>query len=149
MPDHRSRAFRHTGEEANMRIRVKTEAAIARSMSGAREDIDRRLAQLEREWDIERTLEANAAVLSLTGLGLSIAVSKKWLLLSAVAAAFLLQQAFQGWCPPVPFLRRLGIRTAAEINAERSALKLLRGDFTHAPGRFKNASLLLEASASG
>jgi hypothetical protein len=37
--------------------------------------------------------------------------------------------AVQGWCPPVPVLRRLGFRTASEIDHERYALKALRGDF--------------------
>jgi hypothetical protein len=41
----------------------------------------------------------------------------------------LLQHAVQGWCPPIPILRRLGFRTADEINRERYALKALRGDF--------------------
>ena len=31
--------------------------------------------------------------------------------------------------PPVPILRRLGVRTAREIDIERYALKALRGDF--------------------
>ena len=42
---------------------------------------------------------------------------------------FLLQHAVQGWCPPVPFFRRRGVRTAREIEIERYALKALRGDF--------------------
>src|SRR5690348_10746194 len=37
--------------------------------------------------------------------------------------------ALQGWCPPVPFFRSRGVRTAYEINQERYALKALRGDF--------------------
>jgi len=45
--------------------------------------------------------------------------------------AFLLQHAVQGWCPPLPVLRRLGFRTAREIEVERNALKALRGDFGH------------------
>jgi hypothetical protein len=40
-----------------------------------------------------------------------------------------LQHAVQGWCPPIPVLRRFGFRTADEINRERYALKALRGDF--------------------
>jgi len=35
----------------------------------------------------------------------------------------------QGWCPPLPVLRRLGFRTAFEIDYDRYALKALRGDF--------------------
>jgi len=37
--------------------------------------------------------------------------------------AFLLQHAIQGWCPPIPILRRFGFRTADEINRERYALR--------------------------
>ena len=36
---------------------------------------------------------------------------------------FLLQHALQGWCPPVPILRRQGFRTRHEIDAERQALR--------------------------
>ncbi len=45
------------------------------------------------------------------------------------ATWFLLQHALQGWCPPVPFFRERGVRTAAEIGRERYALKALRDDF--------------------
>ena len=44
----------------------------------------------------------------------------------------LFQHAVQGWCPPIPLLRRLGIRTSREIEIERVALKILRGDFGEA-----------------
>ncbi len=40
-----------------------------------------------------------------------------------------IHDALQGWCPPLPLLRRLGLRTAEEISQERNALKALRGDF--------------------
>ncbi|MFO0841269.1 MAG: hypothetical protein U0797_02575 [Gemmataceae bacterium] len=86
----------------------------------------------DREWDIERTLEANAATASLVGLTLGAAVDKKFFLFPAVVAGFLLQHALQGWCPPVPIFRRLGFRTQSEIDEERYALKALRGDFRQA-----------------
>jgi len=50
-------------------------------------------------------------------------------LLPTVVLSFLLLHAIQGWCPPVPVLRRLGIRTREEIDRERYALKALAGDF--------------------
>lgn len=119
----------HTDTEVNKRIRSVTEWNIALYANSQQADISRRIQELDREWDIERLLETNAAFLSLTGLVLGVNVDKRWLLLPAVVAGFLLQHALQGWCPPVPLLRRLGVRTAAEIDAERYALKLLRGDF--------------------
>src|SRR5687767_5578638 len=100
-----------------------------RYFAGHPERIGQRLRELDREWDIERTLETNAATLALTGVVLGTTRDHRWLYLSGAVAAFLLQHALQGWCPPVPVLRRLGIRTTQEINAERTALKALRGDF--------------------
>lgn len=43
---------------------------------------------------------------------------------------FLLQHALQGWCPPLPIIRKIGVRTAEEINQEKTVFKLIRGDFT-------------------
>jgi hypothetical protein len=54
--------------------------------------------------------------------------------LPALVSGFLFQHAVQGWCPPVPVLRRLGFRTAYEIEEERRALKALRGDFEGSSG---------------
>jgi hypothetical protein len=39
----------------------------------------------------------------------------------------------KGWCPPIPILRQLGIRTASEIDTERYSLKVIRGDFDNLP----------------
>jgi len=87
------------------------------------------LAELDREWDIERVLEANAASVSLIGSTLGFTIDRRFFALPMVVAAFLLQHALQGWCPPVPLFRHLGFRTASEIDHERYALKALRGDF--------------------
>jgi hypothetical protein len=91
--------------------------------------IERRLMELDREWDIERVLELNASVAALTGMTLGATVDRRWFLLSALVAGFLLQHAVQGWCPPIPILRRLGFRTPSKIDEERYALKAMRGDF--------------------
>jgi len=91
--------------------------------------INHRLQELDREWDTERTLEANASALGFIGVMLGAFASPWWLLLPATVTAFLFQHAIQGWRPPVPILRRLGFRTEREINIERNALKALRGDY--------------------
>lgn len=95
--------------------------------------IERRLRELDREWDVERVLETNASVVAFLGLALGTAVNRRWLLVPAAVTAFLFQHAVQGWCPPLPVLRRLGVRTSREIEIERVALKLLRGDFDGMP----------------
>jgi hypothetical protein len=102
---------------------------VARYSGQPKAQISRRIEELEREWDVERTLEVNAASLSLLGLLLGTTVDRRWFLLTGVVAGFLLQHGLQGWCPPLPILRRLGLRTQGEIDAEKAALKALRGDF--------------------
>ncbi|AMV40220.1 DUF2892 domain-containing protein [Planctomyces sp. SH-PL62] len=124
-----TRVPEHTAEHVNDDIRRRTQEDIARIAAQGPEAIDRRLAELDREWDIERTLEANAATVALIGLGLGTFVDRRFYLLPAAVAGFLLQHAVQGWCPPMPVFRRLGVRTATEIEEERYALKALRGDF--------------------
>ena len=130
-PSTAQRVPQATAQHVNERIHQTTEQRIARYAFAAPEAIDRRLQELDREWDIERILEANASTLALIGVALGAFVSLWFLLLPAVVTAFLLQHALQGWCPPVPIFRRLGVRTQTEIDYERYSLKVLRGDFRH------------------
>lgn len=122
----KNRVREHTAGSVNERIRLTTDAYIEH-YGRHPELIPRRLRELDEEWDIERTLEANAATLSLAGLVLGILVSRRFLLLPLIVAGFLLQHSIQGWCPPVPVFRRLGVRTADEILRERTALEVLQG----------------------
>src|SRR5262249_10912906 len=133
LPSTTARVPVNTAESINERIRRQTEETIARVAAEGPAAIDRRLDELDHEWDIERTLEANPASAALIGLALGATVDRKFFVLPALVAGFLLQPALQGWSPPVPLLRRLGFRTAAEIDYERYALKALRGDFREVP----------------
>ena len=129
LPPTTARVRFHTPERYNEAIRRQTEENIARAAAGGPPAIERRLRELDQEWDMERTLETNAATIALLGLGLGALVNRRFYLLPGLVCGFLLQHALQGWCPPVPLFRHLGIRTAAEIDQERYALKALRGDF--------------------
>jgi hypothetical protein len=133
IPATTTRVSQNTPEEINERIRHETEESVAACLAAGRDAIDHRLRKLDHEWDIERTLEANAASIALIGLGLGAFVDRKWFALPVVVCGFLLQHAIQGWCPPVPVFRRLGVRTASEIDEERYALKSIRGDFEGVP----------------
>lgn len=147
VPSTAHRVERHTPRSVRVRIREETDAAVERVALAGPEAIDARLAELDREWDIERRLEVNAALVGLAGVGLGAFVDKRWLLLPAAVSGFLLQHAVQGWCPPLPLLRRLGARTPDEINDERVALKALRGDFSKL-GRTTEAVASAEAALS-
>ena len=122
------RVPRHTAEFLNRRIEREIEQRV-RFFADNPALIEQRLRELDREWDVERLLETNASALALTGTILGITDDRRWLALPLLVTAFLLQHALQGWCPPIPILRRLGYRTAREIEYERVALKGLRGDF--------------------
>jgi uncharacterized protein (TIGR01244 family) len=145
LPPTTMRVAQHTPDEINRRIAREIDASI-RWHALHPGEIDRRLDELDREWDIERVLEANAATIALGGVLLGAFVDRRWLVLPAAVTAFLLQHAIQGWCPPVPMFRRLGVRTAAEIDRERYALKALRGDFMNV--RAEGVARAREASAA-
>ncbi len=131
MPSTRNRVPAHTDKAINAEIAKNTEQRV-RYLSQHPQEIPTRLKELEEEWDIERAIECNASALAFTGVGLAATSGNlRWLTLPAVVTAFLFQHAVQGWCPPVPILRRLGFRTAYEIEEERQALKALRGDFAN------------------
>ncbi|MBX3501391.1 MAG: hypothetical protein KF889_18280 [Alphaproteobacteria bacterium] len=141
MADHEERVARNTAEAINRRIRAATAERLAHYADNP-EEIDARLRELDDEWDIERAIEANASTIAFAGIALGVTHDRRWLLLPALVSAFLFQHATQGWCPPVPVLRRLGVRTADEINQERYALKALRGDFEPRPERTRLTAIL-------
>jgi hypothetical protein len=128
-----SRAKDQTAEAVNRHIRRQTHANIA-YYAAHPEQIDQRLKELDEEWDIERWLEVNSAALSVAGLALAMVHSRKWLVLPLIVQGFFLQHGIEGYCPPLPIFRRAGVRTEGEIEAERHALKALRGDFQDARG---------------
>ncbi len=122
LPVDADRVRRHTCPRTQREIDLRTLANIERFRGRPRADIERRLADLEREWDVERVLETNASSLALAGLALAVAVHRRWLWLSGAVLGFLFLHGVQGWCPPLPVLRRLGVRTRAEIDREKYAL---------------------------
>lgn len=132
IPPSSVRVTKHTPIQAQERIRLGTVENIARVISSP-ETIDTRLRDLDREWDIERVLELNASLLAFSGVVLGKFVNRKWLYLSMGVTGFLAQHALQGWCPPLPVLRRMGVRTCREIEQERNALKMIRGDLNYMP----------------
>jgi hypothetical protein len=113
----------------NESLRDQATRSVARYESASPEEIERRLAELKREWDIERSIEVESAMMILLGLLLGASFGRKWLVLPFVAGAMLILHNTQGFYPLLPLFRRLGIRSAREIAIERYGLKALRGDF--------------------
>ena len=114
----------------NQEIERETWLRVSSYANKTREEISARIDELDKEWDIERYLGVNMSTLALTGLAAA-ALSKNryWTILPAVVLSFFFQHSVQGWCPPLPILRHFKIRTRKEIEQEKYALKIIRGDF--------------------
>jgi predicted nucleic acid-binding protein len=119
----------NTSPAVNRRIDEEMAASVRRYARLSRDAVDARIEEVEREWDVERYLETTASTFAFIGAVMGLLGRRGPLLFAAVVAAFLWQHAVQGWCPPVVVFRALGARTRKEIEAERAALKALRGDY--------------------
>jgi hypothetical protein len=122
------RVRRNTNDNVNEKIDQATRLSVRRYTGASRSEIEARLRELDEEWDIERVLEVNASALALTGVIFGATVNRRWWLLSGTVLGFLFLHGVQGWCPPLPVLRRLGVRTCGEIDQERFALMNLLGN---------------------
>ncbi|HEY0900271.1 MAG TPA: hypothetical protein VGD90_13120 [Sphingobacteriaceae bacterium] len=123
------RVERSTPQSINREIEQQLHDNIRFYAGQGKSAISQRIEELEKEWYMDRTLITNASALAGMGLILGATVSKRWFILPGVVMTFLLQHGLQGWCPPLPLFRKLGIRSFKEIDRERYALKILRGDF--------------------
>jgi len=128
-PPTTKRVLYNTDPEVNLEIRNQTVESLNKYKDCTCNALSDKIECLNSEWDIERFVEANAALMIVITTYLGMKHCKAWFFLSSVIAMFLMTHAFQGWCPPVPLLRKLGVRTNEEIYNEKTALKMLRGDF--------------------
>ena len=119
-----------TPSSINEKIESDTWKRVGSYANKSSEEISARIDELDKEWDIERYLGVNMSTLALTGLAVAaLTKNKHWNILPAVVLAFFFQHSVQGWCPPLPILRHFKKRTSKEIEEEKYALKLMRGDF--------------------
>ena len=129
MTETADRVRANTAQKVNQTLDDEAAQRVQEFEHRSAEEITRRIEELDREWDTERILEMNASALAFTGIILGITRNRKWLILPSIVLPFLFQHAVQGWCPPLPILRRLGVRSRNGIDREKFALKALRGDF--------------------
>lgn len=122
LPPSADRVRLATSAHINEEIDRQTDRMIRLFSNRSAAAIHRRVRELDREWDVERVLEVNASTLALTGLVLGMKLNRNWLFLTGGVLGFLLLHGLQGWCPPLPVLRRLGVRTRGEIDREKYAL---------------------------
>lgn len=110
-----------------------TEQRLSRLADCGPAAIDDRLAELDREWSAGRATKGMLGVVTLIGMGLGLSLGGWWYILPVVAGLFLLQYLFSrtSWMGRV--FHEAGLRSGHEIEEEKFALKILRGDFCNLP----------------
>lgn len=127
--DEPDRVRRHTPAEVLRGIDAATVNRVRLYAAQPPAVIEQRIQELRREWSIERYLQLNIATVGLTTAALAAASRRRWGLVTCAGLALFLVHAVEGFDPMLGPLRRLGVRTRAEINREIYALKVMRGDF--------------------
>src|SRR5688572_24728380 len=114
-------------------IDAKIEENIRFYATQGPETISRRIEELDQECDLDQIMVRGATGIGLGTLLFSFIGGRKWLLLSGAALGLLLKHSLEGTSPILPLLRKRGVRTRSEIDREKYALKILRGDFEKMP----------------
>ena len=113
----------------NSAIRKKTLENLSLYKNSNSQLIAKRLKQLDCEWDTGRVLETSAGILILLSSYYGLKSKRYWFLVTGLIGIFILFHSLKGWCPPLPLIRKCMIRTSEEIYNEKTALKVMRGDF--------------------
>jgi hypothetical protein len=69
----------------------------------------------------EQYIRIIAGTIVLIGLVLGRCINEWWYLLSVLPAVNLIQSAFTGFCPAEIILKKLGVKTEAELAREKSS----------------------------
>jgi hypothetical protein len=118
-----------SSDQDNLQIEKSIQDTLNTYRGKSQQEITQRIIKIEKEWSIERWLELNASTLAFIGVILGVFIHLYWLFLPTIVLPFLALHAIQGWCPPLPIMRKLKIRTRREIDWEKFSLKFIRGDF--------------------
>lgn len=94
--------------------------------------VEDRLGELEREWTAGRMTKAAMGVVIISGLALS-ALNPWWLILPAAGGLLLLSYVFGRTSWMGILFHKMGYRSGFEVDREKMALKVLRGDFRGVP----------------
>jgi hypothetical protein len=111
----------HGSKKVNARMDRLLENNVDRATAEPRFAYER-LAELEREWDIDRAVLIAFATMGSAALVLGLRKNWRWKFPLGAQIAALLMHSVIGWCPPAVVLRALGFRTRQEIESERARL---------------------------
>lgn len=138
-PRRADRVRRRTAPDVLAEIDRRTATRVMRVARGGHDAIAARIEELDREWDLDRWF----VVLFTVGSALVEQRGRHggvWRLLFRAQQLMALGYGLFGWAPPVSLLRRVGIRTQKEIDAERAVLvellRLMEADLDEAEESF-------------
>jgi hypothetical protein len=94
-------------EDGSPPLDEKVKENIRKYVEQGKGAIDDRIMDLDSSWDAERALQLNIALLVL-GSFLLYNNNKRWLIISIIVSVFLAQNAVQGSCAPLKFLKFRG-----------------------------------------
>jgi len=98
--------------------------------------IQDRLDQLDREWTAGRATKATLGVMLVVGFALTALLDPWFLILPTIGGFIMLQYLFSRTSWLGKTFREMGFRSGFEVDQEKTALKVLRGDFQHLPTMF-------------
>lgn len=91
-----TRVEHQTNPRFNQRIKDDIRDRLNLYRNQNRNLIDKRLHRLDREWDTERTLQTNFALLSQIGVALTAKLNRRWSILAIGIPVFTIQHTLQG-----------------------------------------------------
>ena len=133
--------------QINKAIDQETLALLEQYSDATPEEVQERLMELDTSYDVECYVEMVGSGLTLAGIALATRFKKLWFL-PAITSGLVLAHSLPIWDPLTPILRLFGVWSRQEIEREKFALKLLRGDFERLDNDRSAKSALAAAQGS-
>lgn len=118
---------------ASTKMEAALECRLKKVIEAGPSAITERLCELEVEWTAGRAAKATAGVLIVVGLGLSLTVNLMFLIVPIIGGAVMFQYIFGRTSLIGQLFHAFGFRSGSEIDQEKMALRVLRGDFASLP----------------
>ncbi len=122
------------GPPNQTKIEAALECRLKKVIEAGPAAITERLNELDSEWTAGRAVKATTGVLIVSGLILTfLTASLYWLILPIIGGSVMLQYLFRRTSLIGEMFHALGLRSGGEIDQEKIALRVLRGDFASLP----------------
>ena len=115
----------------NAKIDRETLATLERFKGAAPEEIEKQIDELAWEYDVSCAASLSLSAIGVAGAAIAIKYPR-FVFVPLAASGLLLLQSLPFPEPVTTLFRTLGFRSRTEIERERHALKMLRGDYERA-----------------